>query len=120
MPGRPIRFTVEFNVTIGRFDDFEKVARRMTKDTEPEPGTTVYDWYLSRDEHRARLLEEYVDADAVMAHMTGDVVTRLVPKLLEYSQLTRFEVYGDPGREGADLLRKAGAEIFPDWHAIAR
>jgi quinol monooxygenase YgiN len=117
---RPIRFLVEWNITLGKFDQFEDVARAMTRGTQPEPGTTVYDWYLSRDRHKARLYEEYVDADAVVAHMEGRVVTDLVPKLASSSQLTRFEVYGDPGRHGRALLERAGAELFPDWHAIDR
>jgi quinol monooxygenase YgiN len=120
MSDRPIRFTVEFNVTLGKFDAFEDVAREMTRDTQPEPGTLVYDWYLSRDEHRARLLEEYVDGEAVVEHLDGDVVTKLVPKLLQSAQLTRFEVYGDPGRKGSEILTRLGAVIYPDWHAIER
>jgi quinol monooxygenase YgiN len=120
MSVRTIRFTVEFNVTLGKFDAFEDTARAMTRGTEPEPGTLVYDWYLSRDRQRARLIEAYVDADAMVAHLKGRVVTKLVPRLLESSQLTRFEVYGDPGKEGAAILAKLGAEVFPDWHAIER
>jgi quinol monooxygenase YgiN len=115
-----IRFTVEFNVTLGKFDAFEDTARAMTKGTQPERGTLVYDWYLSRDRSRARLIEAYVDADAMVAHLKGRVVTKLVPKLLESSQLTRFEVYGDPGKEGTAMLVTLGAQIFPDWHAIER
>ena len=120
MNARPVRFTVEFNVTLGKFDAFEETAREMTRDTQPEPGTLAYDWYLSRDCHRARLLEEYVDGRAVVEHLEGDVVTKLVPKLLQSAQLTRFEVYGDPGREGTEILGRLGAEIYPDWHAIER
>jgi quinol monooxygenase YgiN len=120
MSTRTIRFTVEFNVTLGKFDAFEDAARAMTRGTQPEPGTLVYDWYLSRDRQRARLIEAYVDAEAMVAHLKGHVVTKLVPRLLESSQLTRFEVYGDPGKEGAAILATLGAEIFPDWHAIDR
>ena len=57
---------------------------------------------------------------AVVAHLEGRVVTTLVPKLLESAQLTRFEVYGDPGRRGSEILSRLGAELFPDWHAIDR
>ena len=120
MSDRPIRFTVELSILPGRFDAFEQAARDMTRETTPEPGTLVYDWYLDRDRQRARLLEEYVDANAVVAHLEGRVVTTLVPKLLESAQLTRFEVYGDPGRRGAAILAQLGAELFPDWHAVER
>ena len=43
MSDRPIRFTVEFNITLGKFEAFEEAARDMTRDTQPEPGTVVYD-----------------------------------------------------------------------------
>ena len=120
MSDRPIRFTVEFNITLGKFDAFERAARDMTRETQPEPGTLVYDWYLSRDHHRARLLEEYVDADAVVAQHEGRVVTTLVPKLRESAHHTRIEVYGDTRRRGSEILSRLGAELFPDWHAIDR
>jgi len=75
---------------------------------------------LSGDRKHCRLVENYNDADAVLAHMTGAVVRELVPKLLEVSSLKRFEVYGDPGPKAAEALAGVGAEIFQFWEGLGR
>ena len=61
------------------------------------PGTLGYEWFLSADLKRSRLVETYVDAAAVLEHFSGPVVQQLVPKLMQIASVTRFEVYGDPG-----------------------
>jgi hypothetical protein len=38
--------------------------------------------------------------------------------MLEVSDITRFEVYGDPGPKAAQMLVKIGAEIFDIWDGI--
>jgi hypothetical protein len=47
-------------------------------------------------------------------------VQQLVPKLLEVSKLTRFEVYGEPDSEDAKRLQGVGAEIFAFWNGVSR
>jgi quinol monooxygenase YgiN len=113
-----IRFTVELTIADGKFDDFERIARKMTAGTQTEPGALAYDWCLSGDRKRCRLLEAYADADAVLAHFRGPVVQELVPKLLEVTSLNRFEVYGDPGPEATQMLAGFGAEIFALWQGL--
>ena len=44
----------------------------------------------------------------------------LVPKILEVSTITGFEVYGDPGPKAGEMLAAVGAEIFEHWHGISR
>ena len=115
-----VRFIVTFIVNDGQFAPFDAIAREMTALTQMEPGTLVYDWYLSADQKQCRLYESYVDGSAALAHMAGKVVQELVPKLLGFSTMSGFEVYGDPGPGAGPMLVKAGATIFPPWHAIGR
>ena len=107
-----MRFTVELAINPNSFEKFDSIAQTMIAGTQGEPGALVYDWYLSSDRKRCRLVEAYADQAAVLAHLTGPVVQGLVPKLLETSSVTRFEVYGDPGAEAGEMLRGVGAEIF--------
>ena len=90
----------------------------MTTVTRAEPGTTAYDWCLSGDRTRCRLVEDYTNGDAVVAHLKGRAVKELVPKLLTVSSLKGFEVYGDPGPQGTEMLTRLGAEIFPVWRGL--
>ena len=118
MAADPVRFTVDLTIHEGGLVAFQRIAKAMTEGTRDEPGALAYDWYLSPDRTRCRLLETYEDADAVLAHLSGPVVRDLVPQLLEVSSLTGFEVYGDPGPEAARMLAGFGAEIYERWHGL--
>lgn len=113
-----VYFTVNFAITDGKLDHFERVAQEMIAGTRQEEGALAYEWFLSPDRKRCLLLETYKDANAVLAHCTGPVVQGLVPKILESSAITSFEVYGDPGPEAAKILAASGAKIFPLWHGL--
>jgi quinol monooxygenase YgiN len=114
-----VRFTVDLTINAGKFDKFEGIAQAMIASSQQEPGTLEYDWYLSGDRRRCRLVETYADADAVLTHLTGPVVQELVPKLLEAASIGGFEVYGDPGPKAAQMLAGFGAEIFELWHGLS-
>ncbi len=115
-----VRFTVALSIAEGKLEAFEAIAQTMVAGSESEAGTLVYEFCLSNDRKRCRLVEKYVDADATVAHFTGPVVQELVPKLLEVSTISGFEVYGDPGPKAAEMMIAMGAEIFENWHGFSR
>jgi len=117
--GSTVRFTVELTLHEGKFDEFTGIAQDMLACSKKEPGTLGYDWYFSEDRKQCRLLETYVDPNAMQAHMAGPAVQQGVPKLLQVSDISGFEVYGDPGAAG-DTLRGFGAQIFGLWRALGR
>ena len=104
----------------GKLDAFETTARAMAEASEKEPGTLAYDFYLSVDGTKCRLVERYVDANAVLAHFKGPAVQQFVPKLLESSSISSFEVYGDPGPEVTKMVAAFKAEIFLPRHGVSR
>jgi quinol monooxygenase YgiN len=120
MSKQTVRFVVDLSIHEGKLDEFESIARTMIADTQNESGASDYDWCFSNDHRRCRILETYKDADAVLAHMLGNAVQISIPKLLQISKITRFEVYGDPGPKAAQMLVKVGAEIFDIWGGVSR
>ena len=120
MPNQTVRFTVDLAINEGQFDKFAAIAQTMIAGTQKEPGTLGYDWCLSSDRKRCRLVETYADANAVLAHIMGPVVQELVPKMRETATITGFEVYGDPGPKASEMLAHVGAEIFPIWLGLTR
>src|ERR1035438_4831832 len=98
-----VRLAVDLTINEGKLDEFEGIARTMIAGSQKEPGTLAYDFFLSHDRQRCRLIESYVNADSVLAHFKGPVVQELVPKLLGTASLTGFEVYGDPGPEATQM-----------------
>jgi quinol monooxygenase YgiN len=120
MPKHMVRFTVDLTINTERIESFEGIVQAMIAASQKEPGTLGYDWCLSSDRKCCRVVETYVDANAVLAHLMGPAVQELAPKLLEMSSISGFEVYGDPGPKSAEILSGFGAEIFKLWHGMSR
>ena len=51
-----VRFTVDLTISEGKFDEFEGIAQAMILGTQKEPGALGYDWCLSSDHRRCRIL----------------------------------------------------------------
>jgi quinol monooxygenase YgiN len=120
MSKQTVRFNVDLTINEKQFNAFETIAQTMIAGTQEEPGALGYDWCLSSDRKRCRIIETYADQNATLAHLTSAVVGELVPKLLQTATLNRFEVYGDPGPKAAEILAGVGAEIFPLWQGLNR
>jgi quinol monooxygenase YgiN len=118
MPKQTVYFVVELVIDEKKSAEFESVSLAMIAGSRKESGCLGYDWFLSGDGKRCRLVENYADTNAVLAHLMGPVVQELVPMLLRSSSISRFEVYGDPGPKAAEILSGVGAEIFPLWKAF--
>jgi quinol monooxygenase YgiN len=120
MSDNVVRLTVDLTVNEGQLEEFKSIAKVMIERTRGEPGTLGYEWSLSDDSKRSRLLETYVDAEALLAHFTRPVVREMVPRLAEVCSVDGFEVYGDPGEEAAALIAGFGAEIHQPWLGLNR
>ena len=115
-----VHLLVELTIHNGQFDAFQSVAREMIAGSDAEAGTLGYEWYLSSDCKRCRLLESYASADALLAHFTGPVVQQLVPRMIQYVTIDRSEVYGDPGPQAAAMLANFGTQVFQHWDGLPR
>jgi quinol monooxygenase YgiN len=120
MTQNKVVFDVSLAINEGKLEAFQRIAEEMRSGTEKEAGAQAYEWYFSKDQTRCHLIEIYADMNAVLAHMSGPVVQALVPKLLEVTRVTGFEVFGDPGAKAAEILTALGAEIFQFWRGISR
>jgi len=115
-----VRLAVEATIHDGQLEAFRAVAQAMSAGSAAEPGTLGYEWFFSADGKQCRLLETYVDADAVLAHFTGPVVGQLVPQLMPLCTMDRFEIYGDPGPKVREMATLFGAKFFNYWTGINR
>ena len=120
MVKQTVLLAVDLTINDGREDAFERIAQEMVAGSEKEPGTLGYEWFMSADRRRCRLIETYKDAAAVLAHFKGPVVQELVPKLLGTASVAGFEVYGDPGPKVREMLGGFGAEVFAFRYGLDR
>jgi len=115
-----VRLAVDFLVNDGQLENFKKVARAMADVADGEPATLGYEWFFSPDQQECRLLETYVDSAAVLAHFQGRCVAEFVPQIVQFSKVARFEIYGDPGEQVAQMVGGLGAKIFSYWAGMNR
>jgi quinol monooxygenase YgiN len=120
MSKQVVYFVLDFVINEGKLAEFESTVRTMTVGSQKEHGTIGYEWYFSKDRKQCRLLESYVDANAVLAHLSGPVVQELVPKIQQYSSIARFEVYGNPGPKATEILEGIEAKIFAHGIGLSR
>jgi quinol monooxygenase YgiN len=120
MARQTVYLAVDFTINEGKRDAFEAIAQEMVAGSQKESGTLGYEWFLSADGKRSRLIETYTDAAAVLAHFNGPVVQQLVPRILGSANVAGFEVYGDPGPKVREMLAGFGAEIFDFQRGLDR
>ena len=120
MVNQTVRLAVDLMINDGKLDAFEGIAQEMVEGSQKEPGTLGYEWFLSADRKKCRLIETYQDGDAVLAHFNGPVVKVMVPKLLGTASLAGFEVYGDPGTKAREMVAGFGAEVFEFHRGLGR
>ncbi len=120
MESSRVHFLIDLSIAEGMFQDFESVVAAMTAETAKQAGAIDYEWFLSGDRRRCRLLETYANADAVQEHLNSAVVQELVPKLLGFSKFERVEVYGTLDAKATAALQAFGAEIYPHWKGLRR
>jgi len=120
MVERVVRLTVGFAVSDAQMDEFKKIAQTMTEVSKAEPGTLGYEWFAGPDGKNFKLVETYVDAQAIEAHFMGAAVQEWVPKLAATCSVTGFEIYGDPGPKVAAMAGGFGAQFYKYWIGIER
>lgn len=107
--------TVSWNLQLairdGYLDDARELMNQMVSATLEEPGTQVYEWFLSEDDKICHINERYADSDAVMAHL-GNFGSRFADRFLACFEPVSFSVYGEPSAEARAALDGLGAAYF--------
>jgi quinol monooxygenase YgiN len=115
-----VRLTVSFKVNEGQMDEFKSIAVSLTDQSNAEPGTLGYEWFVGKDGKSVRLVETYVNSAAIEAHFLGPVVQQGVPKLTTTCSVEGLEFYGDPGPKVTEMAAGFGAVFFQYWLGIGR
>lgn len=116
-----IHYTIQFDVAEGKVAEFERLAQEAIDIVEPaEPETLVYRWQIDGSGSRIQLHERFPNEAAMLAHLSGPAATQIFPKLMEISEVSRFDVHGDPSPEAAETLAAFGATTFGTWKGFDR
>ena len=116
-----VQWIVEFTIKESKLDDFKSITQEITKLVKlNESGAKSYQWFFSDDETKCIITEWYLDQEAALAHLNGEGVIKLLPKLLEIADITRLEIYGNPGEEAKTRLERLGAKSFHFFTGFTR
>ena len=114
-----VRMVVKLSVNDGQQEEFKRLATELIETVEAkDPGCLQYDWFLSEDGQTCTVLEDYQNADALVAHV--HIVGELIQATLQTAQPVSVDVYGDPTDELLALAGQFGATITPRWKAASR
>lgn len=97
---------VDVEIHDGKVEIFKQAVADIARLVEKtEPGTTMYQFFVSPDAKTARICEWYADVDAVMAHPPGRALEEHRAAVLGSSDITSIELYGAPdGRDRSVFL----------------
>jgi quinol monooxygenase YgiN len=118
MHKKVVLVAVDVTINEGELENFKKVASELIGLCDSDPGALKYEWFLSADQKHCRVLEEYVDGDALLAHSAA--AGELIQKLWAFCKTDRFEIFGDPGPKIAEMAPQIGAQIFAHWSGLSR
>ncbi len=108
-----MKWIVEFTIKEGKLEAFENLAKEIAVLVKQnEPDTKGYQWYFNDEKTKCIVNEWYESSEAALVHLRGKAVITILPKLLEVSKLTRFEVYGDPNNDLKEALAKFSIHNF--------
>ncbi len=115
MKHNQLEFRAEFTIQEGKIEEYKKLVQEMSRVVEAnEPDTIGYQFYLNRDETKCIVSEIYANSEAVFAHSNGIASKTILPKILNISKISKFEVYGNPSEE----LQKVLASFSPDTYNL--
>jgi quinol monooxygenase YgiN len=117
-----IQFRAEFTIQEGKIEEFKKLVQEISRVVEAnEPDTIGYQFYLNReDETKCIVYETYANSEAVFAHNNGVASQTILPKVLNVSRISRFEVYGNPSNELQKVLTSFSPQTYNLYAGFSR
>lgn len=115
-----VNYTVEFKVRDGSMDEFTALANECSAIAErDEPGTVGYEWTIN-DDGVCHLHERFPSSEDALAHLGGPIVSDVLPKILEHSELVTIDVYGDPSAEFLEAAAALPVRQFENLAGFSR
>ena len=114
-----IQYTLEWTIKPGGLEAFKQIANKAIKLVQDnEPDMKGYQWYFNDDESKCYTAEWQLSSESLLAHLqnVGDVL----PELLGHSDITRFEVFGNPNSQALEALKGLGARVFKYFNGFTR
>lgn len=115
-----VSFVVELSIKPGQLDNFKSLGRELVESAQAnEPGTLIYEYFLSDDGGTCELYERYADSASALQHL-GTLQQRFLERLLGTADVKRVDVYGSPSPDLHGVLSGLGATFKAQLDGFAR
>jgi quinol monooxygenase YgiN len=116
-----IHFRAEYIISQEKLQEYKKLVQELCKVVEAnEPHTLEYQFYFNDDETKCVVYETYANSEAAVVHNDGIASKTILPKIVEISQINRFEVYGNPSEKLQKVLSSFNAQKFSVFTGFSR
>ncbi len=114
-----VQYMVEWTVSEGALDTVKQMVSESVESVEAnEAKMMAFHWYVNEEQSKFYLLEWFEDADAIVDHFAN--IGESLGELLNYAQITRYEVYGDLTDGAEEAVTALGADKFAHFDGFTR
>ena len=101
-----IDFQIDLKVADGQLETFKGLVTEMISFIKTEePGTLIYNWYISEANHKGTLLERYKNNQAAIKHVNNFVSGKYVDRLMSICTFESITILGDASEELKETLK---------------
>jgi len=114
-----IQYTLEWTIKPGGLETFKELANKAIKLVkENDPEMKGYQWYFNDEETKCYTAEWQTSSESLLSHL--QTVGEVLPELLGHSDITRFEVFGNPNPQALKSVKGLGAKVFGYYDGFTR
>ena len=114
-----IWLVAELTIAKGKTEFFKSRMKTLINQVQAqESDTLIFQLFFNDDETKCYPLELYKDSEALTTHIHN--VRDVFKPVLEVSQLTRIEIYGNATEELKEAAAPLGAKYFTSWDGFSR
>ena len=105
---KPIVFISHLRIKEGKFDSWKEASPQIAEEIKTDkPGTIVFLAYANEEGTEATVVHIFPDAAGAALHFQG--AGERTKRASEWLQAVRWEIYGDPGDEVMEAMKKFAA-----------
>ena len=105
---KPIAFISNLRIKEGKLDMFKEAFPQVAEEIKiDKPGTVAFLAYTNEDGTEATVVHVFPDGESMALHLQG--AGERAKRSAEWLQAIRWEIYGDPGDEVMEEMKKFAA-----------
>lgn len=103
----PVSYNLRLTIQDGQQDVFRDLMHEMVASTKEEPGTLVYEWFLTADGKTCHINEHFEDTAAYKVH-SENFSSKFAERFMPCIEIESLTVYGNADDAAREMLEALG------------